>query len=56
MRDWCPAAEWCHLALYYLVSFAMIVAGKTAMRVGAWRGFRRRAPQAVIEHVPPRWL
>jgi hypothetical protein len=40
----------------YLVSFAMMVAGKTAVKVGAWRGFRRRAPQPVIEQVQPRRL
>ena len=40
----------------YLVGFAMVVAGKTAVKVGAWRGFRpRRAePVVVLPQRPPR--
>ena len=37
----------------YLVAFAMMVAGKTAMKVGAWRGFTRRPRRPVVEQVPP---
>ena len=34
----------------YLVALAMVVAGKTAVKVGAWRGFSRREPQRPVAH------
>ena len=40
----------------YLVAFAMMVAGKTAVKVGAWHGPRRRSPRPLVEQVPPRRL